>query len=422
MLNLLSIGREENYFYHHVLFNVRSAFGELSNFNDTFDFASNSRPLHEAGKQAASAQDKLAGARGMNKLMLRIREMFESDFDYITALAILERNHYPFSEQFVRTLSILETITSLLSLLVNIGLCHKTGSGKYWKQAQKCASVLKNCYQCNMPQSIEMLRSKQVVEELWKVGFTELRNRMVDLPREEPILATKIVHDDRRRARNIATNYCYKHELSNVTLLYIDFTGLRTIPEPKEQIIGLYYRLVEKAQHRSSGIKLYGGRDGDDAYTLLFEIPRHAALCAIDIKREWQQELFLSSTACDVKFGIAYCALPATEKETPILQCWGEAKDMCEFKGPGFRNRGNLLMEEKLFLRWQLHHTQLHYRIFLRWTESPQPWEESCIIIPELSLLPPCQRIADRLIPVSACIMVCTNCCWADLIHMQKTH
>lgn len=346
VLNLLSIGREENCFYNHVLFNVRSAFGELSTLNDTLDFKADTRCLHEAGKHAVSAREKIHGAHGLGALMKRIQREFQADYDYVTALAILQRNYYPFSEAFYRTLNLLDSITVAQSFLANIGLYHQTGSAKYWKQAMRWIPPLQKVIPEKLALTPEIVRSHDGMQSLWKTVFLQLRNRMMELPREEPALAARIVHDEKRRARNIATNYCYRNNLNEITLLYIDFSGLRTIPEPKEEIISVYYRVVEKALERRGGLKLYGGRDGDDAYTLLFKVPRHAAMCAADIKREWREDLFLSTTACDVKFGIAYCALPQEEKETAILQCWGQAKDVCEFKGMGFRNRGHLLMDD----------------------------------------------------------------------------
>jgi hypothetical protein len=345
VLNLLSIGREENCFYNHVLFNIRSAFSELSTVNDSMDVETTGSCLYESGKQAASARDKLIGARGMGSLMKRIKRTFEHEYDFVTALATIERNCYAFTSGFYGTLDLLDRICYLQALLCNLGLFYKTGSEKYWKQVQKCHSALHRGISVELPSFSGTLRKRDVFEQMWKTLFPELENWMRELPREEPPLAAKIVHDARRRARNIATNYCYRHQLCDLTLLYIDFSGLRTIPEPKEDIISEYYRAVEKAMDRRGGFRLYGGRDGDDAYTLLFRVPAHAALCAEDIKREWLSSLFLSRTNCDVKFGIAYGVLPKNDKEPVILQCWGRAKDMCEFKGPGFRNRGNLLID-----------------------------------------------------------------------------
>jgi hypothetical protein len=347
VLNLLSIGREENCFYNHVLFNVRTGFSELSLVNDSMDVEATGHSLYESGKQAASARDKLTGARGMSALMKRIKQTFENEYEFLTALATIERNCYSFTSEFYATLDLLDQITHLQALLCNIGLLFKTGSEKYFKQAQKFHSALHKTIHIEFPSSSSPLRQRDVFEGLWKRLFPELKNRMLELPREEPPLVAKIVHDARRRARNIATNYCYSNKLSALTFLYIDFSGLRRIPEPKEDIISEYYRIVEKSSDRRGGVKLYGGRDGDDAYTLLFRLPAHATLCADDIKREWQSSLFLSRTDCDVKFGISYSQLPEQDKEPVILQCWGHAKDMCEFKGPHFRNRGNLLIDHK---------------------------------------------------------------------------
>lgn len=349
VLNILSIGREQNCLYNHLLYNVRQGFSELAFVNESLSSDATKSRLHEAGKQAASAMDKLQGARSIESWMGKIRQTFANDFEFLTALDTLENNRYPYSSEFRETLRMVDAICSLISLLSNIGLFQKTGAAKYLKQSIAMQGRLSRLSIDNIPQPSAALLEQREFEGVWRLIFPHLDDRMHRLPREEPVLAARIVHDARRRARNIATNYCYKHNLREVSLLYIDFSGLRTIPEPKEEIISEYYRIVEKSASSRNGVKLYGGRDGDDAYTYLFRDPRLAVLCTEDVKREWLESLFLSQTRCDVKFGLSYTSLPEESKEAAILKSWGDAKDMCEFKNGAFKNRGYLLIGKETF-------------------------------------------------------------------------
>lgn len=168
------------------------------------------------------------------------------------------------------------------------------------------------------------------------------------LPKEEePLLATRLRNQARNRARNCATAYVYKNNLPQIVLLYLDFSGLRDIPEPKEDQIAEYYAIVDRNVRARSGQKLYGGKDGDDAFTILFTDVRPALQCAQDIKKDFSEDLLLRAGKADIKFGLSFTVFLNEKKEQEIIQCWGMAKDCCEFKGESFRNRGDLLLSEE---------------------------------------------------------------------------
>ena len=163
------------------------------------------------------------------------------------------------------------------------------------------------------------------------------------LTAEEPLLATRLQNEAKIRAKNVATSYINKHELTQATLLFLDFSGLRTIPEPKENVISHYYNIVERNSDKRNGVKLYGGKDGDDAFTFLFVDPIPAIQCVKDIKKEFSEDLFLAPSG-DIKFGLCSVPFESEKREERIIQCWGTAKDCCEFKGSRFRNRGDLIV------------------------------------------------------------------------------
>ena len=166
-------------------------------------------------------------------------------------------------------------------------------------------------------------------------------------------MATRLQHGARSRAANIATTHVYRFNLTQAAFLYIDFTGLRLIPEPKQDIISRYYSLVEKCARRRSATWLYGGQDGDDAYTFLFPNIEPALQCARDIKQEFSENLFLHSNEWDVKFGLSFVAFPEKKREESVLKGWGTAKDCCEYKGNAFRNRGDLIISEETMTELQ---------------------------------------------------------------------
>lgn len=134
--------------------------------------------------------------------------------------------------------------------------------------------------------------------------------------------------------------------MSKIVVLYLDFTGLREIDEPIEDLLSRYYDIVERNIRTRGGHKLYGGRGGDDAYIVIFADPSPALQCARDIKKEFTEDLFLSSRKWDVKFGLNFVVFRDEKKEKATINCLGIAKDCCELKRPNFRNRGYLIADK----------------------------------------------------------------------------
>jgi hypothetical protein len=64
-----------------------------------------------------------------------------------------------------------------------------------------------------------------------------------------------------------------------------------------------------------------------------------------DVKKEFSVDIFLSQY--DVKFGISYVIFENEKKEDKILECWSNAKTLCDYKGIIYHNRGHLLVSEE---------------------------------------------------------------------------
>jgi hypothetical protein len=167
--------------------------------------------------------------------------------------------------------------------------------------------------------------------------------QLATLPREQPLLTYRLVQEGTRRAKNILTHLVYRDELSEVTLLYVDLSGLRRLAEPKDVVLAKYYSSVRNNADSRDGIRLYGGSNGDDAFTFLFATPLAAIECVKNIKEAVASDLFFRAQELDIKFGLSFTALPSDQREEAAIRAWGSAKDYCEFKAAEFRNRGNLL-------------------------------------------------------------------------------
>ena len=343
-LNILSICREQNYFYSHVLFNVRSGHSAMAGYIDSARKAL----AHEVGKHADSARVKLHGARGIGSMMRDIDAAYGESLEYMTPLRTLKTNYVAYGSEFSATIDSLYEATECQKLFANCALASATGSAKYWNEVIRLNRAIKPLRGVSwFPESLSELTSNHArVLKLLSEVYGGAAAIMDGLPREEPLLSSRVIGDAKKRARNIATHYAYKNGLQSLSLLYLDFSGLRSLPEPKEDVIGQYYQLVEEARMTRNGVKLYGGRGGDDAFTILFKEPNTAAQCAKDIKQSFSENLFMVSSRGDIKFGLGFRRLPDKEKETGIIECWGDAKDCCEWKQDDFRNRGHLLMSD----------------------------------------------------------------------------
>ncbi len=350
ILNTLAICREENYFFSHVLFNIRSSMEDLGL---ALDGAEEDRAgcLQRARDQANSADDKVGFADRLDETFKTLNAQLGGDLEFAGILRRIRKNRHPFTTGFKGTIESLRNIVEMEIVAGAIASASTLESRAY-------LMILAE------PRFTEVLRQQGIKTEeelnilihdgprcsrVSAALYQNIRDRVTALPREEPLLMTRLNMESLERAKNTATHYVYRNELSRIALLYIDFTGLRSIEEPKEDIISRYYRVVMQNARLRGGEILYGGRGGDDAFTVAFRDMDPLLACAMDIKKDFAEDLFLSSGDRDVKFGVSFVVFPGPSKETDIIQCWGDAKDCCEFKGRTFRNRGNLLISERTY-------------------------------------------------------------------------
>jgi hypothetical protein len=348
ILNMLSICREENYYYSHVLFNIRTWIENYGNFLDNFDVNKRIELLHEAGKQANSSWDKIKLAEDLKSTLDIINNKMGRNLDFLKALEKILENYKAFSSQFQRIFLKLKQIIELELILTTFSLNHYEPDRKYQNQLIKYDAIkILGKHSVIIPDDF-IFQSKDEFLPIARRIFEGIENLVRSLPyEEEPLLATRLKRQENERSKNIATNYVCTHSLHEATILFMDFSGLRTIPEPKEVIISHYYKITEKnAMNR--GNKLYGGKGGDDAFSYIFHNIEQAIQCAKDIKRNFASDLFLVANG-DIKFGICTTKLSDDndKKGNEIIQCWGTAKDCCEYKGSLFRNKGHLLVSQE---------------------------------------------------------------------------
>lgn len=348
ILNMLSICRDENCLYCHILYNIRTSLEDFGAYLDTTsrDAIKN---LIKAKTNAKSASDKVHFAKQIDQTVQAISTRLAREVEFVKAVEKLKRNTTPFSNAFKVRLQQLEEVIALELILTNLCfLVQKKDSSFVVELRTLNAHHVLNANGIILPENLASFaqnsaQQKQVINDL----YSKVTSLIDALPRAEPMLAARLRNETRQKAKNIATSYVYKAKLSKAALLYVDFTGLRTIPEPKENLLSRYYQLIEQNCQRRGGVKLYGGQGGDDMFTILFSEMPPALQCAKDIKTDFAEDLFLHSSKCDIKFGLSYAILDGEQKEQKIIQCWGDAKDCCEFKSQNFRNRGNLLISQE---------------------------------------------------------------------------
>jgi hypothetical protein len=348
ILNMLSICREQNYFYSHVLYNIRTWFEEFANYIEEPDTLKSINKIHKCGTQCNSAHEKISLAQEIDPTMKKIEEYFEGNFDFVKAMQKLKKNYFKFKPEFKLFLNQLNEIIILQIVVTNICLFVHKHDKKYKDILDKFK--FQSVLSLNMPSVStdldELSNENSIFIEFLNKAYNRISLLIDSLPsEEEPLLTTILKHNDHERARNIATIYVYNENLDRISILYIDFTGLRNIPEPKEYIIGEFYSLVEKYTSNRSGQKLSGGKGGDDAFSFAFKDINPAIQCVKDIRREFERNIFLAPQG-DVKFGIGFTILPVHSKESETIRCWGLAKDCCEFKSPTFTNRRHLLISQ----------------------------------------------------------------------------
>jgi hypothetical protein len=355
ILNLLSLCRDQNYFYAHVLYNIHAAYEGISNYMSAIR-RENTDALHVAATEASSGSEKIDLYRRAPTVLQEINARFGKNLQFLKVLERINQTYITPDASFVARLDTLgdilrrERITTNYALLVEAQSDRNPNVVKIQKYRRTIAKLLAEQPRATAPAflSVDVLPSRSsatFAEQLQQLAIEELAPRIESLPEGEPLLATRLTAVARKRARNILTRHIEQQRLKRIALLYIDLSGLRVIPPPKETIVAEYYRTVEKHAENRGGQHLYGGKDGDDAYTFLFRDPAPAVACARDIRGSFAENIFLAHV--DVKFGLSFRALPPEQSEMDAISAWGEAKDCCEYKGLTFRNRGDLLSGER---------------------------------------------------------------------------
>lgn len=346
VLNALSITRNEETFYTQLHYNISMWISEFGRFFERNDISSKISDLTDTFYQSDSSIEKLKFPELLKSVFSKINEKYSHKMQYVKTSELLNKHYNNFNTEFEGTLLSLSNIIKLQHILVNICLYVFTADEKYIRTLNKLnyATYLKNYYEA-LPFKLELIEKSdksfnKFVEKLYK----HINNKIYGLRKPSPNRFSRLIFDAQEKAKNIAIITVYQNKYSEICILYIDFTGLRKIPEPKEYIIGKYYQIVEKINHERGGIKLYGGKGGDDAFTLLFNTIEQGIECARDIKHLFQEDIF-TGLNYDVRFGIHYTQLPEDNKEVDVIKAWGLSKDCCEYKN-GFRNRGHLLISE----------------------------------------------------------------------------
>jgi hypothetical protein len=350
VLNMLSICREQNWFYSHVLYNVRTSMEEFGLYLDT-NKSDRVNLLASSRDNAQSAFSKLQLAKETDQTIKKIVKRFGGEVEFVKTVEKIKKNCTPFESSFKEKLKQVEELVILELILTNLCSLFAEDSLSYFDKLNSL-----NCHHVLEKEGIAIPRKltaigddeklqKKIVDDVYRVVISKFDA----LPSEEPILLERLKMEAYRRAKNGATIYISKAKFSQAVFLFTDFSGLRMIPEPKEAILSRFYQVVEKNLDRRGGHKLYGGSGGDDMFTILFGDVLPALECAKDIKKDFAEDLFLSTSNYDVKFGLSFVVFSREEKEEEIIQTWGDAKDCCEFKGLSFRNRGDLIISEKTF-------------------------------------------------------------------------
>ena len=349
VLNSLSICRDENQFYTHIVHNIRSWLEEFGIYlecsEDPDRRVDAEKALHHSGTHCDSAAEKLRLALGIRDVMRDVETEFANDLEFVKAVEKIKSNFHAFSERFLKLLTKLHAIVSIQSALTNLALYAIDPRTKY--KTKLCTlqwdaltiPALKGVPSSGVNLLLHAAHHGAKLAEM----TVALQQEIGALPREQPLLAYRLVQEGTRRAKNILTHLVYRDDLSELSLLFIDLSGLRRLPEPKDVVMGKYYSSVQTHATSRDGIRLYGGSNGDDAFTYLFASPLAAIECAKDIKDAVASDLFFKAQALDIKFGLSFVSLPPDQREEVAIKAWGLAKDYCEFKSVEFRNKGNFL-------------------------------------------------------------------------------
>jgi hypothetical protein len=345
VLNLLSICRDDTHFYAHVIHNVKTSLAEYLCASDSETSQDKLKSFRSSLKHARSAHEKLELAARASSTIEVIKSRFGNDLRFVSAIGKLTEGYQPFDEAFGATITRLRNLTVLQQVLANLALLAVgKDTGRIKALAGPTIDEAMSRVGVKLPDDLYSIASgNSPCGELLNKLCQFIRTEIDSLPKPAPLLVNRLKQDGRRRARNMATRWVYERDLNKATLLFIDLTGLRKLPAPREEALDRFYSIVERNCTARGGEKLYGGLGGNDEFTIGFVEPETAIECAKDIKKDFAEDLFFHAKG-DVKFGVSVTMLASSEKEKGIVDCWGNAKDCCVFKGKDFRNRGDLVV------------------------------------------------------------------------------
>jgi hypothetical protein len=345
---MFSICRDHKCFYAHVVYNVRSAYADILAYTDKLENDKDAiSKLSSAEENAKSALTKLQLVEKFNDTLEIIDKKFGYVVEFIKIVESLKRNYEEFPTDFQPILIRLRKIAQLEFITTKLAFYFNTENWTHIYQLENINAfdILKSFGISNRLAIKEIKDDSSRIQPTIKDLIAAIKKELDVLHEPELALLSRNRRASLRRARNRATLYVYKNQLSQAAILHVDFTGLRHIPEPKEEIISKYYDLIER-HSRARGFKIYGGEGGDDAFSIIFHHFESALCCTEEIKKEFEGDLFFRSTHCDIKFGLSFTKLDEHQKEEAIVRCWGLAKDCCEYKSENYRNRGHLIVDE----------------------------------------------------------------------------
>lgn len=361
VLNALSLCRDEAYFYAHLKHNLDASFQYLHSYLTVLRPDAEAllteralkvqrrdieRSLVDAREHAQSALEKIDLARSFDQTMTKVVRPLGARPEYLRIVERMVSESVPMRQAFLDDLELCEKIARCTDALAATLLALESPSPKREREllAMSAEAILT---ELSRDGSVPVWGSDARGPEVHD-GLTALLGRvhllLVGLPASTLSLERRIEEQGKRRARNKATAMAYRFSMVEASILFIDFSGLRDIPEPKEGLLRVYYEEVERHCTRALGTKLYGGAGGDDAYSWMFNAQSLGIEAARAIKNEFRTNLLF--TNYDVKFGLCSVELPDVAKEESMLNCWGIAKDCCEYKSDLFRNVGDLLIGE----------------------------------------------------------------------------
>jgi len=350
VLNMLSICRDDPYFYRHVHFNTTLSFEEATRLVGARSAQAGRTVLSHLDDQIQSATTKLALFAARDSYMARIDQRFGHDLDSVVPLGRLKRHRSAPSESFKTTLATLETVLDAEKIFAAAFRHALDRDPKAWGIVQRAhADGWHEKWGVPSPQDAAVDRfGDSRLAEFGQTFLAVVSRKVTTLEEPSQGLESRLRIESERKARNVAAEHAKRTTAKHIALLYADFSGLRTLAEPKSEVLGSYYLLVERIVKKRGGVKLYGGMGGDDAFTIAFHDPEAALQCAREVKMRFGDDLFLRSSG-DVKFGLAGTSELPFISETNVVRCWGRAKDCCELKTSTIRNRGDLLVDDETY-------------------------------------------------------------------------